>query len=439
MNAKQACGTDIAKELNEVIRRQFDLFNVVSRFPNGIDKLSEHDITVQPCSSRRDLRDENAFTLDCADCKDMDDAVSLMKTPFGYRLAVHIADVAAYVPVGSELDIAASDRATSIYLPGLTVPMLPEVLSNNLCSLNPGADRLTLSVMICLDNRGKVIASEITKGLIRSRVKGVYSEVNAILSGTGDGRLARKYSQVVDELFDMAELYKILRSERIQNGATVCDSNKPKICIDKHSVVLTPTADGIAENMIEEFMVLANRIVAEYLYTNDLPGIFRIQENKHQMAAYRPIRSRHAELALESYSHFTSPIRRVADLKIHQILTMHLNGVGTAEIKRIFDEALEEVCDRATRRSRTAKQIQKKCEYYCYEQFFRCHKDDKYTGTVVGFDWKNRPIVQIAQYNIIMIGYALIDGTVGEQVCFNVGINSNNNKLYADRIKKMAA
>lgn len=438
MDAKQAYGTDIVEELNEVIRRQFNLYNVVSRFSNGIGQLGERDVPVQPCSGRRDMRDENTFTIDCADCKDMDDAVSLAKTPSGYRLAVHIADVAAYVPVGSELDIAASDRATSIYLPGLTIPMLPEVLSNNLCSLNPGVDRLTLSVIICLDHKGKVIASAITKGLIRSRVKGVYAEVNALLSGTAGSRLARKYSQVMDVIYDMAELYKILRSERIQNGATVSDSNKPKIHIDKHSVVLTPTADGIAENMIEEFMILANRVVAEYLCDNDLPGIFRIQESKHQLAAYRPIRSRHAELALENYSHFTSPIRRVADLKIHQILTMHLNGIGTAEIKRTFNEALEDVCDRATKRSRTAKQIQSKCEYYCYEQFFRCHKSDTYTGTVVGFDRENRPIVQIAQYNIKMIGCKLIDGIVGEQVCFHVGINRNNNRLFAARIRKMA-
>lgn len=430
---------DLIKGLNEIISNQFEANSLSHQFPETIEQLDERDICEAPCFNRKDFRSENVLTIDCADCKDMDDAVSVVKTPFGYRLAVHIADVASYVPAGSELDSVAIHRATSIYLPGLTVPMLPKVLSNNLCSLNPGVDRNTLSVIASLDAEGNIINAEIVKGKIRSRVKGVYSEVNQILSGAKNEQLLKKYRHVMDELFYMAELYDRLRDARIKNGATMNDSTKPKISITKYDVMLTPTQDGGAENIIEEFMVLANRIVAEYLCDNNLPAIFRIQEEKNQMAAYQPIKMHHAELALESYSHFTSPIRRVADLKVHQILTMHLNGVANEEIKAIFDETLTDVCDKATKRSHTVKQVQDRCERYCYEQFFRLHKNYTYTGTLVCFDKRNRPIVQINKYNIKIIGYALINGAIGDRYSFKVAVNNYKNELIVSRAQRLAA
>lgn len=431
--------TNIINGLEALINCQFEANSINPQFPETIENLGESDICEVSCSNRKDFRNENAMTIDCGDCKDMDDAVSVVKTLSGYRLAVHIADVATYVPVGSELDSVATHRATSIYLPGLTVPMLPKVLSNNLCSLNPGVDRNTLSVIADLDAEGTVINAEIVKGQIRSRVKGVYSEVNRILSGEKNEQLLRKYSQVMDELFYMAELYKLLRDARIKDGATVTDSNKPKISITKYDVMLTPTMEGVAENMIEEFMVLANRIVAEYLCDNDLPAIFRIQEEKNQMAAYQPVKMHHAELALESYSHFTSPIRRVADLKVHQILTMHLSGVANEAIKELFQASLVDVCDRATKRSRTVKQVQDRCERYCYEQFFKLHRDYTYTGTLVCFDKRNRPIVQINEYNIKIIGYALINGAIGDRYSFKVGVSNYKNEFIVSLPKRLAA
>lgn len=439
MNTTYGNKTNIIKGLEAIINCQFEANGINPQFPESIKELNERDICAEPCANRKDFRSENAMTIDCDDCKDMDDAVSVVKTPSGYRLSVHIADVASYVPAGSELDSVATHRATSIYLPGLTVPMLPKVLSNNLCSLNPGVDRNTLSVIAHLDAEGNVINAEIEKGQICSRVKGVYSEINRILSGGKDEKLLRKYSQVMDELFYMAELYKLLRDARIKDGATVADSNKPKISITKYDVMLTPTKEGIAENMIEEFMVLANRIVAEYLCDNDLPAIFRIQEEKNQMAAYQPVKMHHAELALESYSHFTSPIRRVADLKVHQILTMHLNGVANEEIKELFEESLVDVCDRATKRSRTVNQVQDRCERYCYEQFFRLHRDYTYTGTLVCFDKRNRPIVQINEYNVKIIGYALINGVVGDRYSFKVVVSNYKNELIVSRAQRLAA
>ena len=188
--------TDFVKGIREVTKYQFDTYNIDPSFPAEFSKLQEKDLNIEECFSRKDFRGEKAFTIDCEDCKDMDDAVSIVKTAKGYRLAVHIADVSAYVPLGSELDQVASYRATSIYLPHLTVPMLPEALSNGCCSLNPGVSRYTLSVIAYLNENGDVVCSEITKGMIRSRVKGVYSEVNKLLSGDKDNALMEKYSEV---------------------------------------------------------------------------------------------------------------------------------------------------------------------------------------------------------------------------------------------------
>lgn len=439
MNTYYGKTMDFVKGINEVTRFQFDTYNINPSFPADINRLQEKDLRVDECISRKDFRGEKAFTIDCEDCKDMDDAVSIVKTVKGYRLAVHIADVSAYVPFGSELDHVACDRATSIYLPHLTVPMLPEILSNGCCSLNPGVSRFTLSVIAHLNDAGEIVRSEITKGMIRSRVKGVYSEINRILSGDKDDTLSQKYGEVLDELHIMSDLYKVLREERIRRGATVTDSNKPKITISKDTVKLTPNKEGIAENMIEEFMIVANRIVAEYLYDNDLPAIFRIQEEKNHMAAYCSQKIHHAELALESYSHFTSPIRRVADLKIHQVLSMHLNGIDNNEIHRMFDEALVDVCDRATKRSRTAKQVQDKCEHYCYEQYFKIHKNDSYTGMIIGFDCMNNPIIKVNSYNIKIIGYSIIDGLVGNNYSFKIGVSNTKKKFFASKPCMIAA
>ena len=438
MNTNYGMTKDFIKGLKEVTNYHFKTYNINPAFPADIARLQEGDLCVEECNHRKDFCDEKAFTIDCADCKDMDDAVSVAKTASGYKLAVHIADVAAYVPLGSELDQIACNRATSIYLPNLTVPMLPKVLSDNCCSLNPGETRYTISMIANLSENGDVLSSEITKGRIRSRVKGVYTEINKLLAGSKDAELKKKYSEVYEEIFDMAALFEILRAERIRRGATVDDSNKPKISVSKHSIILEPTKEGIAENMIEEFMILANRIVAEYLFDHDLPAIFRIQEEKNHMAAYKPVKIHHAELALESYAHFTSPIRRISDLKIHQILTMHLNGLENKDIHALFDEALTDVCDRATKRSRTVKQVQDKCERYCYEQYFQIHRNDSYTGKLVGYDRMNRPIIKLNRYNVRVIGYAIINGMLGEMYSFKVGYSNKNCELFTNRPVKVA-
>ncbi|MBQ9278130.1 MAG: RNB domain-containing ribonuclease [Lachnospiraceae bacterium] len=429
---------NILKGLKKLTGYLFNTYSIEPDFEGVTGYLKENDLKPEECLRRKDFRGEKAFTIDCAECKDMDDAVSIIKTSIGYRLGVHIADVATYIPFGSELDEIANDRATSIYLPHRTVPMLPKVLTNDCCSLNPGVERYTLSVIIHIDFKGKIKRTEITKGKIKSRVKGIYSEVNQIFDGTADKNVIKKYEKVYDDLFVMSELYKVLRDKRIRLGANTEDSDKPKISVSKDHVELIPNKEGIAENMIEEFMIITNQVVAEYLYNNDLPAVYRIQEEKNDMAAYVPVKSHHADMALESYTHFTSPIRRVADLKNHQILTMHLNGVSNKCIHDMFDEILPDICERATKRSRTVRQIQENCEKYCYEQFFMLHKDNKYEGEVTGFNCKNQPIVKVKNYNINVIGYALINVTIGDNYSFNVSV-SHSNKLFACNPKKLAA
>lgn len=439
MNGAQLSGLDYIKGLNNVMNYQFETYSISPAFPKEVAELTEDKLSVEPCLKRKDFRGEKALTIDCEDCKDMDDAVCVLKTSNGFRLSVHIADVASYVPLGSKLDLIANDRATSMYFPNYTIPMLPSILSNECCSLNPGVSRNTLSVIINLDNNGKVKKYEITKGIIRSRVKGVYSEVNQILAGSQNKHLKNKYKGVFDELFEMQKLYKLLRSDRIKRGATIEDSDKPKIRITKNNISVIPQKEGVAENMIEEFMILANNVVAEYLYENDLPAIFRIQEEKNHLAAYQPVKLQHAELALECYSHFTSPIRRVADLKIHQIITMHLNGLTNNAIHEEFDEALLEVCERATKRSRTASQVQEKCERYCYREYFRMHSEQRYTGRIVGYNKKNRPLIEIDGYNIKAVGASFIAGNIGDKVTFRIKIFDNNNDITVQSLHRLVA
>ena len=439
MNTKHVQTMDYVTGLRNETQFHLKNYNVNPVFPDNIANLQEKDLIVEECKSRKDFRGEKAFTIDCEDCKDMDDAVSIVRTVEGYRLAVHIADVSAYVSPGSELDQVASQRATSIYLPNYTIPMLPKVLSNNCCSLNPGVTRNTLSVIMHINSAGEVIKTELTKGKIRSRVKGVYSEINMLLSNDKSDELMKKYQEVYDELIVMAELYRKLRAIREQNGANIEDSNKPIITVRKNKIILTPMREGLAENLIEEFMILANRVIAEYLVEHDLPAIFRIQEAKNHLAAYRPFRCKHSELALETYSHFTSPIRRLADLKLHQILSMHLRGCSTEEIHNVFDETLPEICDIATRKSRTAKHLEEQCERYCYRNYFRLHSTDTYIGSIVCFDKRKRPIVQINRYNIKIIGYTMWDGSLGDMYSFHVGVSDRNHELFARNAHRLAA
>ena len=249
---------NIQKHIRSLIEKQLISNGIPEEFPKEFAALTERDLIVTPCKNRVDFTNDKVFTIDSATCKDMDDAVEVHKTANGYQLTVHIADVASYIQPGSSLDTLAFERATSHYLPNLTIPMLPAILSNDLCSLNPLVRSNTLSVVMEIDHLGNVIQSKIVKGVICSRVKGVYSEINSILSREASAVLLEKYSEVLDELPAMVELYEILHTNTINRGADMENYEQPYISYSESDIKLTPVSRGLAERMIEEYMIIAN-------------------------------------------------------------------------------------------------------------------------------------------------------------------------------------
>lgn len=424
--------------LMELEQKQLISNSVQQEFPDNIGKLSEHDLKVEH-SLRKDFCGERAFTIDGEDSKDMDDAICVQKTYYGYRLSVHIADVSSFITPGSKLDDIAIHRATSVYLPNVTLPMLPSVLSENLCSLNPLVERNTISVIMKINRKGDLLDTEIVKGKIRSRVKGIYSEVNLLIKKSGDIGMRKKYQEIIEDLPTMVRLYQILRQARINRGALSENSNLPKVILKCDSIELVPVKRGVAENMIEEYMVMCNYAVAKFMREHKLPVIYRVQNVKNQMAYYTTSSIHHAELELDYYLHFTSPIRRLCDLKVHQILSMYLNGYNAKEIHTIFDDNLPEVCELATKRSRTAKQIQESCLKLCCMLFFAQHSRERYYGIVVGYDRNHNPLISIQDYGIPVSVRSAKKISVGERYTFNIVTCHKQNALIANNLKRIPA
>ena len=317
------------------------------------------------------------FTMDGEGAKDLDDAVSLKKTHGGWRLSVHIADVSTYVEEKTALDRLVMRRGTSVYFTDKVVPMLPEALSNGACSLNPDEDKYALSAIIDLDKDGNIKRARVVPSIIRSRLRGVYSEVNTIFDGIASAEIKRKYKSVMPSLERMRELYEVLARKASLRG--YIDMN-----IDEGRVVLDEAGEpcdvirinrGLAERIVEQFMLTANEAVATLLREKDIPCVYRVHEKpssdklydfidylkvigistreietdevessafarilevakdrgldipvSHTMlrsmmkAQYSEIHSPHFGLGIENYCHFTSPIRRLSDLATHRII-----------------------------------------------------------------------------------------------------------------------
>ena len=343
---------------------------------------------------RLDLRDEILFTIDGADAKDLDDAVSLVKTEDGWRLGVHIADVSHYVAAGGATDSEAFLRGCSVYFVDQVVPMLPRALSNGACSLNGGEDRYALSAIMDLDRDGSLIYVDIRKTLIRSKVRGVYDEVNDLFKQGEASAFYEKYAHVYEALLAMRELYTVLAARHAAKGALDLETEEAKILLDETGfpVEIVPRERGEAEKLIEQFMLAANEAVASYLTDMAAPCVYRVHEEPssdklHEFALFAtnlgvnvtPLRAKrrtvsqlsavlsdarekgvggvvsdrmlrammkarysdvlapHFGLAAERYCHFTSPIRRYPDLAIHRILTAILDG--TADFDALGDFA----------------------------------------------------------------------------------------------------
>lgn len=391
-------------------------FGLPEEFPEKVLNFAagiEEEIPKKEYERRKDLRDIKMVTIDGEDAKDLDDAVSIEKLPNGrYKLGVHIADVSHYVREKNPLDKEALKRATSVYLIDRVIPMLPKKLSNGICSLNPKVDRLALSCIMIIDNNGKVLEHEICESVIKTNERMTYTDVTKILKDN-DEELIKKYDYLVGDFKTMEELCNILYKKRIKRGAIDFDFEEAKITLNEKGkpIDIRPYEREIANRMIEEFMLVCNETVAEYMYWTNLPFVYRIHEDPDDeklekfkefvynlgyfmkwgseikprnlqeildkvkgkkeeivvstlllrsmmQARYSPECVGHFGLAAKYYCHFTSPIRRYPDLQIHRIIKEHLNG----KIDEGRTKKLSTIVDTASKQSSEMERLAQEAE-----------------------------------------------------------------------------
>ncbi len=417
---------------------------IAQAFPEEVlqqaQQMQQKGISPQEMEGRLDLRGEIIFTIDGADTKDIDDAVSLTRTPTGWELGVHIADVSHYVRARSPLDEEAFQRGTSVYYANSVIPMLPKQLSNGICSLNPQEDRLAFSALMRLDQDGGLVDYRFCKTVIRSRVKGVYSEVNQLLDKTADEEVKRKYYGLEPTLQDMKELASRLARRRSARGSLDLESTEAKFQIGEDGRVqqILPRKSGTAERMIEEFMLAANEAAASFGLTRALPFLFRVHEDPpaeklealaevltllgldvsavkpgvqpgqlqqilqavkgtdQQMlvnsqllrsmakAKYETENKGHFGLVLKQYAHFTSPIRRYPDLAIHRIMSASLAGMSQQEAQRRFSTFAREAAAHSSAAEQRAMTVERRCEDAYKAEFMAGHLGERYQGIVSG-------------------------------------------------------
>ena len=419
--------------------------DIRTRFPdkvrNEAKKFEGAEVSEKDCEGRMDLRALPIFTIDSAETKDIDDAISLTRTSDGgFELGVHIADVSNYVKPGTELDNEAFSRATSVYYADQVVPMLPKALSNGICSLNENELRLAFSCLMRLDKEGNLTDYRFVKSIIRSRVKGVYSEINALLAGTADAEIKAKYADVIDQLPAMKELYGHRARLRKERGCMDIESGEVKLILDENGrcIDVKKRTSGESESMIEEFMLLANQCAAHFARVKQIPFIYRVHEepnaeklerlhallqacgiNDHfakdvptpkelsailegvrgtpyeqiintgmlrcmSKALYEEKPKGHYGLVLKDYAHFTSPIRRYPDLAIHRIMTDMLKGTEKETMILRYTDFAERASKQSSEREVIAMQIERKAED-CYKaEYARRHLGECYEGTISG-------------------------------------------------------
>ena len=400
-----------------------------------IDEPDEDEV-----NRRLDLRGEAIFTIDGADTKDIDDAISIVKTERCYKLGVHIADVSHYVRKGTALDEEAYTRGTSIYYADQVVPMLPKQLSNGICSLNPQVDRLAFSCLMEVSFQGKLLSYRFEKSVIRSRVKGVYTEVNKILDGSADDEIKAKYAAVIDKIPIMRELAEILEKNRENRGAPEIDTIESKIITDSNGVCIDikPRDRGVSEKIIEEFMLIANNSAAALAMKEKIPFVYRIHEappaekllqlgdtltalgvnpegitekssaadlakvlrdNKDSekaavinrivlrtmmKAKYSEEPIGHYGLVMPEYSHFTSPIRRYSDLAIHRILTDHVYALDHEKLCRKYGAFAASASLQASNTELAAVRCERDCEELYMAEYMKEHIGEEYDGMISG-------------------------------------------------------
>jgi ribonuclease R len=385
-----------------------------------------------------DLRDRVIFTIDGADTRDIDDAISVkINDDDTYELGVHIADVSHYVEKDSLLDKEAYERGTSVYLVDRVIPMLPHRLSNGICSLNPNVDRLAMSCIMTIDKKGRVVGSKIAKSVIRSRIQMTYEAVNDILD---KGIVADGYEDYVDDLKIMKEISELLRKKMVSRGYIEFSSPEAKIIVDEECkpIDIKLRNEGTGENMIENFMVAANETVGSFVFYQNLPGIYRVHDKPDEKkltsffqflsargyvvngkrksitsrdlqnilkqlddkpdskilndlairsqakAVYSNENIGHFGLGSKCYSHFTSPIRRYPDLFIHRIISKYIEkGYNmNDEWKQEYEQKAVNFAEKSSEREKIAQKVERDSVDIKKAEFMQSKIGEEYEGII---------------------------------------------------------
>lgn len=432
---KDEAGTDILS----IIRQ----FNLPEEFPEEVEAVAKkipQSVSQDEIAKRKDLRHLKTFTIDGADAKDLDDAISIEKMENGnFKLGVHIADVNHYVFANSPIDKEAYVRGTSVYLVDRVVPMLPKELSNGICSLNPGEDRLAMSVIMEINKQGRVVDFTIEETVIRSRKRMIYEEVNKILEEK-DPELTAQYEDFIEELEMARELCEILNARRVERGSIDFNLVETQIILDENGkpVDIKPVERGISNRMIEEFMLVCNETIAEYMYWQELPFMYRVHEDPDiekmldfnefihnfgyhlkgigegihpkvlqellenvkgkpeegiisavmlrslQKARYSHENLGHFGLATKNYCHFTAPIRRYPDLMIHRIIKESIHGKLNKKRIKELEEILPGMAEHCSKRERVADEAERETDDLKKVEFMLDKLGEEFDGIISG-------------------------------------------------------
>lgn len=417
-------------------------YNLSVEFSERILKQAENvsnEVSTADMAGRMDLRDWQTVTIDGEDAKDLDDAITLTREGEYYQLGVHIADVTNYVQEHSALDVEALKRGTSVYLVDRVIPMLPHKLSNGICSLNAGENRLALSCIMTIDKKGNVIDHNIAETVIKVDRRMSYTSVKKILEDQDETEI-REYEELVPMFERMEELAAILRKKRMSRGSIDFDFPETKIILDKQGrpVEIKPYERNVATKIIEDFMLIANETVAQDYFWQELPFVYRTHENPDtekirklstfinnfgytmkigqdeihpkelqklltkidgtpeealisrltlrsmKQAKYATVSTGHFGLATPYYCHFTSPIRRYPDLQIHRIIKDNLRGRMNAKRIAHYEKILPEVAKHSSETERVADEAERETEKLKKVEYMSGHIGEIFTGVISG-------------------------------------------------------